>query len=376
MTGPARSTTRATLWWLRLGLVAGSVLVLATALVTLLQARASITEVRERTAPAVLEVSLAKEALVAAHGAAVAAFEHGQARLTGPSEQYEDQIARASQQLAQVAEHNAAGEPGSQTLRLIEGLLPAYNSFIGQADAHFRQDAGGPLAASNLQSASDLLTAGENGILARLDTLAAAERAALDEQLATAWLDPAITLLWAMPLLALLGGLWWTQRFLARTFRRAVNPALLAATAVLVLLGAATAFLLGVQSAARDSGTALERTVDTVSATTAAGAGQAQRTLAQVLVAQCGGAGPTACGDTVTAFAAAAPAAQTVPAAASAGVGEAVLLGPGLTAPGWTGVLGWGIPVLAVGAGLLVVAGLQPRLDEYRFRETRGGSRS
>ncbi|MEU8633314.1 hypothetical protein AB0C38_14175 [Amycolatopsis sp. NPDC048633] len=365
------STTRKTLWWLRFGLMAGSAVVLVTALATFLGVRASIAEVRERTAPAVLEVSLAKEALVAAHGAAVTAFERDQVRLTGPSEQYEDEIALASQQLAHVAEHNAAGEQGSQTLQLIEGLVPAYNSFIGQADAHFRQDDGRPLAASNLQSASDLLTAEENGILARLDTLAAAQRAALDEQLGTDWLDPAITLLWALPLLLLLALLVWTQRFLARRFRRTVNSALFAATAALVLLGAGTALLLGVQSDARDSGVALEQTVDARSAATTAVAARAQSTLARVLVASCSTRGAGACGDTVTAFAAATASPPAVPPAALADVDEAALLGAGLTEPGWNGLLGYGIPVLAVGIGALVVGGLQPRLDEYRFRGAR-----
>ncbi|WP_410596460.1 hypothetical protein [Amycolatopsis sp. lyj-23] len=367
----AKSTTRQTLWWLRLGLVAASVVVLGTALATFLGVRASIAEVRERTAPAVLEVSLAKEAIVAAHGAAVAAFEHEQAKLTGPSEQYEDEIARAGQQLAQVAEHNAAGAAGSRTLRLIEGLLPAYNGFIGHADAHFREDGGGPLAASDLLSASDLLTAPENGILARLDALEAAQRAALDDQLDADWLDPAITLLWALPLVVLLGTLAWTQRFLTRRFRRTVNTALLAATAAGVLLGAGTALLLGVQADARAGGTALERTVATRSAATTAAAGRAQWTLARVLAAQCGPGGAAACGDTVAAFAAATATPPAAPAGPPGAVDEVALLGPGLTEPGWTGVLGYGIPVLAAGIGVLVVGGLQPRLDEYRFRAGR-----
>ncbi|WP_410644210.1 hypothetical protein [Amycolatopsis sp. lyj-346] len=368
----ATSTTRQTLWWLRLGLVAGSVLVLGTALVTFLGVRASIAEVRERTAPAVLEVSLAKGAIVAAHGAAVAAFQGGQATLTGPSEQYEDEIALASQQLARVAEHNAAGDAGSRTLRLIEGLLPAYNGFIGQADAHFRQNGGGPLAASNLLSASDLLTAPENGILARLDTLEAAQRTALDDQLGANWLDPAITLLWALPLVVLLGTLAWTQRFLARRFRRTVNTALLAATAACVLLGTGTALLLGLQSDARHSGAALERVVDTRSAATTAAAAGVQWTLAQVLVAQCRPGGAAACGDTVAALAAVTTVPPAVPAGPPEEVDEAALLGPGLTEPGWNGLLGYGIPVLAAGIGVLAVTGLQPRLDEYRFRATRG----
>jgi hypothetical protein len=363
----ATSTTRKTLWWLRLGLVAGSALVLVTALATFLGVRASIAEVRERTAPAVTEVSLAKEALVAAHSAAVAAFEHGHARLTGPSEQYEDEIALAGQQLAQVAEHNAAGEQGSQTLRLIEGLLPAYNSVIGQAGAHFRQDNGGALAASDLQSAADLLTAKENGILARLDTLAVAQRAALDRQLGTDWLDPAITLLWAVPVLLLLALLIRTQRFLARRFRRTVNSALLAATAALVVLGAGTALLLGVQSGARDSGAALERTVDARSAATTTAAGQAQASLARVLVTSCRTGGVAACGDTVDAFVAATASPPEGPPAAD--IDEPAL--PGLTEPGWNGLLGYGIPVLAAGIGVLAAGGLQPRLDEYRFRGAR-----
>ncbi|MEV6831144.1 hypothetical protein [Amycolatopsis sp. NPDC051102] len=367
----AISTTRQTLWWLRLGLVAGSVLVLATALATFLGVRASIAEVRDRTAPAVLEVSLAKDAIVAAHSAAVKAFDAKQARLTGPSEQYEDEIARASQQLTQVAEHNAAGEAGSQTLRLIEGLLPSYNGFIGQADAHFRQDAGGPLTASNLQSASDLLTAPQNGILARLDALEAAQRAALDQQLGARWLAPVITVLWAVPLLLLLAALVWTQRFLAGRFRRTVNTALLGATAACVLLGAGTALLLGIQSDARHGGAALEQVVDTRSVATAAAAAWARWTLAQVLTAQCGIEGVAACGDTVTAFAAGTPVPPALPAPPQSPVDEAALLGPGLTEPAWNGILGYGIPVLAAGIGVLAAGGLQPRLDEYRFRARR-----
>ncbi|ADJ47592.1 integral membrane protein [Amycolatopsis mediterranei S699] len=367
----ATSTTRQTLWWLRFGLVAGSVLVLGTALATFLGVRASIAEVRERTAPAVLEVSLAKEAIVAAHRAAVTAFEARQARLTGPSEQYEDEIARTSQQLAQVAEHNAAGEAGSQTLLLIEGLLPSYNGFIGHAAAHFRQDPDGPLAASNLQSASDLLTAPDNGILARLDALEAAQRAALDEQLGANWLGPAITALWAVPLVLLLATLVWAQRFLARRFRRTVNTALLAATVACVLLGAGTALLLGIQSDARDGGAALEHAVDARSAATAAAAARARWTLAQVLTAQCGIQGVAACGETVTAFAAGTPVPPAVPDAPPGAVDESALLGPGLTEPGWNGVLGFGIPVLAAGIGVLAAGGLQPRLDEYRFRARR-----
>ncbi|WP_233223193.1 hypothetical protein [Amycolatopsis sp. CA-128772] len=365
------STTRQTLWWLRLGLAAASVLVLGTALATFLGVRASIAEVRDRTAPAVLEVSLAKEAVVAAHGAAVTAFESRQARLTGPSEQYEDETARASQQLAQVAEHNAAGESGSRTLRLIEGLLPSYNGFVGQADAHFRQEAGGPLTASNLLSASDLLTAPENGILARLDSLEAAQRAALDEQLGTSWLSPAIMFLWAVPLLVLLAALGWAQWFLARRFRRAVNPWLVAATAGCVLLGAATALLLGVQSDARDGGAALEHVVDTRSAATAAAADRARWTLAQVLTAQCGPEGVAACGDTVTAFAAGTPVPPTATEKPPSAVDEAALLDAGLTEPAWTGVLGYAIAVLAAAIGVLSVVGLQRRLDEYQFRVRR-----
>ncbi|MEV4055220.1 hypothetical protein AB0J55_28805 [Amycolatopsis sp. NPDC049688] len=367
----ATSTTRQTLWWLRIGLIAGSVLVLGTALATFLGVRASIAEVRDRTAPAVLEVSLAKEAIVAAHGAAVTAFDTRQARLTGPSEQYEDEIARTSQQLTQVAEHNAAGAAGSQTLRLIEGLLPSYNGFIGQADAHFRQDGGRALAAGDLQSASDLLTAPENGILARLDALEAAQRAALDQQLGANWLSPAITVLWAVPLVLLLAALLWAQRFLARRFRRTVNTALLAATVACVLLGAGTALLLGIQSDARDGGAALEHAVDARSAATTAAAGRTRWTLAQVLTAQCGIEGVAACGETVTAFAIATPVPPAAPKTPPGARDETALLGPQLAEPGWNGALGFGIPVLAAGIGVLAAAGLQPRLDEYRFRVRR-----
>ncbi|MGW5746708.1 hypothetical protein ACWEVN_35190, partial [Amycolatopsis sp. NPDC003861] len=72
--------------------------------------------------------------------------------------------------------------------------------------------------------------------------------------------------------------------------------------------------------------------------------------------------------------AASAATATTPPGAAVAPpdeVDEAALLGPGLTEPGWTGALGYGIPVLAAGIGVLAVSGLQPRLDEYRFRARR-----
>jgi hypothetical protein len=133
------------------------------------------------------------------------------------------------------------------------------------------------------------------------------------------------------------------------------------------VLGAGTALLLGVQSGARDSGAALERTVDARSAATTAAAGRAQASLARVLVTSCGTEGEAACGATVTAFVAATAAPPEGPPAAD--IDEPAL--PGLTEPGWNGLLGYGIPVLAAGIGVLAAGGLQPRLDEYRFRGAR-----
>src|SRR5262249_53903698 len=154
-----------------------------------------------RTAPAITELAAARLALVKADAEVINSFQTDQVQLTGPGEEFQNQMAIAGQSLTQVAEHNMAGEPGSRRLELVEGLLVTYQGLVGQAVAHVRQAAGerqagvDALGVTDLWSASRLLhgnvvpmqdrtPARLGGILGELDQLTEEQQRALNDQLA------------------------------------------------------------------------------------------------------------------------------------------------------------------------------------------------
>ncbi|MCP2164313.1 hypothetical protein [Goodfellowiella coeruleoviolacea] len=354
MTGdlPARprSTTRRTL--LRLG---AGLLVLTA--VTTWSAWLAFTRVHDAV-PALVEVTSARTALVAADRAAVESARTSGVRLTGAGAEYRNQIGLASQNLAQAAEDNVAGDSGRQRLGLVEALLAVYTGSVEQA-VNSRQNGAATLGAVELWQASHLLHNAHDGILAELDQLRSAQQAA---GAATTF----STLSWAVPATVLAGLLGGTQVYLKRRFRRILSPALLGAS--LLLVG-----LVGVTALTLDTGSRVERFVAEPGARgweqTAVNDALGQRELAELLDEQCAVA-TGGCGDTVSAwFTHLPPEDAAVDGAVLArSAAQARAANAEMAAVAERRRSAW--LILATGGlvGVLVVVGLYPRVGSYRYR--------
>lgn len=361
------STTRHDLLRLRTALLVVTAAVFAGSLVAFTGVTSRAQGAAARSAPAVLEVMAARAALVRADSAAMTSFRTGQAKLVGPGEQYQNQIAIASQNLARVAEHNAAGEPASRTLQLVEGLVVAYGREIGAADASFRADGPTPLTVAALWYASGLMHGRDSGIVTQLDALAVAQRDALEEELSEGWMNPALSLLWIVPILVLLGLLVVAQVFGARRFRRTLNPALVAATLLVLLVAGATSSVFFSQGRADVAGATLDKVVSQSKAQTDADALNAKQELGKVLAPHCGD-----CGESVSAFKAGL---GGVAGAGDDAVQRDVAVGATqvddeLDSADQSGFFEYFIPLGTVAIAALVLFGLQRGIDEYRYRAT------
>lgn len=370
--GKPRSTTRRDLLRLRAALLVMTAVVFAGSLAAFTGVQSTVDEVTARTAPAVLEVEAARSALVQADNEAMTSFRSGQVQLIGPGEQYQSQIAITSQNLARVAENNSAGELGSQTLQLVEGLLPAYVGLIEKADVHFRTGGTTPLGHAELWYASRLMHQSDSGILAQLDVLAERERDALSETLSTDWMNPAGMLVWIVPIFLLLGLLCVAQVFGKRKFRRTVNPALAAATLLLLLVAGMTSMTLFSQARADAAGQTLNQVVDRWRAETDDAAISGQRDLVEVVREQCAEAAQDGCGDTVNAVVADL---GQVEAGSGASQDQESFertkpVYDELASANQSGLLEYLIAVGAVAIGVLILFGLQRGIDEYRYRST------
>lgn len=248
----------------------------------------------ERTVPAILEVTAARNALIAADRAAVRSFHTGEARLAGPGEEYRSQIATARQYLTQAAEDITSADD-SQRLRVVQGLLASYTGSIEQAAAIYRQDRDAPLWQADLWNATQLLH--EVGVLAELDTRAGdnpdeperlghAQRQALDGLLGSSeqtWR----TVCWTGSATVLFAVLVMTQMYLRRRFRRRVNPGFLAALTFLLILVAVACLTFSTADRLAN----VQETVDNVTVGWKATAedidAERKRDLAQLMWARC-----------------------------------------------------------------------------------------
>jgi hypothetical protein len=183
-----------------------------------------------RTAPAILEVAGAQTALWEANEAAQAALEDGEPELTGTG--YLVYVAAANQSLATAAEAGVSGEQRRRTLQTVTGLIVAYTSWVEHA---YRAADEPALRAAYLYYADSMLTGPESGIFAWLDDFQDGQRETLVKQ---ATFEPAQRWQWGAALLlgvVLVGLLVESQLVLRRRFRRRHNPWLLGATVALVL---------------------------------------------------------------------------------------------------------------------------------------------
>lgn len=360
-----KTTTGKTLWILCVVLLIVTAVVFGTSLWVFLKVHRTIDTVRTNTAPAILEVLAAKEALVKADSAVIGSFQSGDVKLSGPGLQHQNQLTFAIQSLTQVAEHNAAaGNVGSQRIQLLEGLLESYSGLVGQAHAHF----GTAVGTADLWSASRLLHAGDSPILTELDALLEDQTHALNNQISASSMTTGTLLVWVIPIVLLFVLLSATQVFLKRRFRRAVNPSLLLATVVLIGLSLVTFIAFSSQHQLENSRDTLSRVVDEWNADTSAADAQGQHALGFLVKRECSGE-KGGCGPTVNQFTNREPTDTT---AGEARDGRAAAwrndVEKQIDPAAKNSRLWFLIPLAAALIAVLIPSGLWPRIEEYRYR--------
>ncbi len=360
------TATRLTLVRLRTGLLVLTLAVLVTSLWAFHSVQNTAETVRDRTTQAVLEVTAARAALVAADAAAITSFASGEAKLAGPGQEYTNQLALASQSLAQVAEFNQAGEAGGNVLQVVESQVAAYSGSIGQADVHFRQPDAAVLGAVDLWNASRLLHA-TGGVLDELEALQGKQREALDTQLSSTGVSLATLPVWLLPVLALVVLLVLTQLYLKKRFRRRANVPLFAATLLIAAIGVALVFTVVSRDRLASVGERLDGVAEARNAQIRTTDDQGGRKLAELLTEYCDE--EQGCGVTVDEFRARAGRTSTVATdntrVATAGAKAVAADAGGAAESGGREFL---IPAGTLLAGGLVLLGLHARIDEYRYR--------
>ncbi|WP_183091618.1 hypothetical protein [Streptomyces radicis] len=246
------STTRRALVLRALALLILTVATMASLFTAYTGVHSQAAPVRERTAPAILDVTAAQNALLQSFDAV---RDSGTGELVSTGGGYRVQIAVANQSLARAAGAAVGGEPGLRALETVTGLIVSYSGFLEQADRH-RTDAA--LRDGYLWYAEGTLSRDLDGILDRLDSLQDQQYDVLDGQVS---FDRGAQLAWGATLLsaaALLLVLIETQVLLRRRFRRRYNLGLLGATATLLIaLGGAVHVTAETQSALDAAGHSL-----------------------------------------------------------------------------------------------------------------------
>ena len=305
--------------------------------------------VRDQDAPAFTDATEAHAVLSDADRAAWQSFRSGEAQLTGPGQQYQNDITTAGQDLERLAALAPSGT-ASQQLQTVSGQLVNYQGLVEQADAASRADialgnaSGHDLGYAYLSYSSSAMRNPQGGLLASVSGVTGTDRQALDQGLASWWASPVLLLL----VLAAAGWLLWSiigaQRFLLRRFRRMTSPPLvLAGVLTVVLLVWVMTTVLSAESAFGTArGTALP-------ALTRVWQAQASAVNAQAAALRAGKAASGSGGLNVIATQQASRA-----------------LTADLTSAQDTGGLPAGIPVLAVAIAGLAWLGFKFRLDEYR----------
>ncbi|OEJ26430.1 hypothetical protein AR457_20230 [Streptomyces agglomeratus] len=191
--------------------------------------------IRDRTAPAVVELAKAHTSLQQAHNTAV---DHLYYRALHPEwpdilargEEYRTQVAEAKSSLGRAAATGALNREDRQTLRIVSGLVDSYALRI---DGAWTQSSRPELSSANLSYARRMMYVADSGILDRIAALQSRQNKALDHQ--EDW-GAAPLLAWPVAVAAcvLLGiRLVGTQVFLRRRFRMRLSIPLAAVTLLL-----------------------------------------------------------------------------------------------------------------------------------------------
>ena len=171
-------STPASLKRLIVMVLAGTVLLWLTATTLQRSLQSTAESVRGSASPAYLDAVQARAALSDADRAAWQSFRSGAAQLTGPGQQYQNDLTNASQALQRLAALEPPGSADSMRLQTISGQLVTYQGLVEQADAAYRADialgAGskGELGLAYLTYASSALRDPQGGLLASIDQLA------------------------------------------------------------------------------------------------------------------------------------------------------------------------------------------------------------
>ena len=210
-----------------LWLVGGAVVVIA---------RAEVDHVGHRTTPGVIDALRLHAELADADRLATNDFLLGSQLNTEKRQEYELDLTTATRDLEQAAELNEPGGPASEQLQQIGAMLAQYGGLVEAARVSAHSSS--PTGAATLRQASALMHRPGDGILARVDTLAAQSPMDRVQEDTRLWLLAGTVAAFFVIALGLLGCLVYTQAFLRVRFRRRSSPPVLAAISVLVTLSA------------------------------------------------------------------------------------------------------------------------------------------
>jgi hypothetical protein len=342
------------LWRVLTGMIAATVVLWIIATVLLQGLHGTAGTARDRTSPAFIDAVGARAALSDADRAAWQSFRSGEAQLTGPGQQYQNDITTAGQDLEGLAALEPAGGTAGQQLQTASGQLVNYQALVEQADAANRTDiamgtaSGHDLGYAYLTYASSAMRDPQGGLLASINELARTDQRALDGQLTSPWTSPALLLAFAAADVLVLGSTVVAGRFLLRRFRRMISPPLLLAavlaSALLVWMALVTLSADSAFAAAR--GTALPRLLATWQTQT-----RSVDVSAAALQAHSAGSGSAARAGGLNVLA-------TQHASS--------VLDADLASAEDTGGLPAGIPLVAIAIAGCAYFGIKLRLDEYR----------
>ncbi|MGW1077087.1 ABC transporter substrate-binding protein [Streptomyces sp. NPDC002537] len=190
-------------------------------------------EVTDRTAPAIVAVAVADASLKTSFDDARTSVTGRAGPVEGPGEGYRAELTSAVQALAKATANTVAGEEGRQTLSTVSALVSSYSYLVQQAARNATDE---PLRDAYLANARSMLWRPGSGIHARLEDVQTRQRRVLDQEVSFDW-PPALAWAGALVLgVALLVLLAETQIVLRRRFRRRVNPGLAAGTLLVAAL--------------------------------------------------------------------------------------------------------------------------------------------
>lgn len=201
--------------------------------------------------PTSINLARVRAALADADRVAAASFLSGGAvHLGGAGSTYQDDIKVATGELAGIAAAGPAGPGGAEQIQAIEALIVVYMGLVDQAHANADH---GVLGLTYLAYASDLMHDPDTGILPRVTALTEGAAAQAADRRSDRWLSVGAIVLQIAGGVLVVAVLVAVQVYLARRFRRMLNPALAAATVLgLVLLIVATRQAVDTRDRVRD----------------------------------------------------------------------------------------------------------------------------